>query len=324
MQVVRAMFLKRLWYNESMLREVAKEGFTLVELSLAMAFVGVLSVAVVLIISNTVSAYRRGLTLSRVNMVGSDLVDDMRSSIQGSSAKSLISSCRNDSACVEDNAHNYVAVNRKTTVTINGTPYDDVPIYGAFCSGTYSYVWNSGYFRSDDATFDEKRNGDWMQIRYLDSESKEERYINGDTVGGNFFRLMKVRDEGRAICIAMSDGTDREKYGAAITDDIGETNKIDVTNIGGFIPKIGEAIDLLPEDGGNDLVLYDLWIAEPAISDTEDNVFYSVSFILGTMTGGVNVMAAGNSCAAPEDRVNDNYNYCAINKFNFAMQVNGG
>ena len=90
MQVARAMFLKRLWYNESMLREVTKEGFTLVELSLAMAFVGVLSVAVVLIISNTVSAYRRGLTLSRVNMVGSDLVDDMRSSVQGSSAKSLI------------------------------------------------------------------------------------------------------------------------------------------------------------------------------------------------------------------------------------------
>jgi type II secretory pathway pseudopilin PulG len=70
-----------------------RDGFTLIELTLAMLFIGLLSISIVLIISNTVTAFQRGMKLSRVNSTGTDLVDDMRASIQSSSARGLISSC---------------------------------------------------------------------------------------------------------------------------------------------------------------------------------------------------------------------------------------
>ena len=166
------MILKWLCYNKSMLGKYSKKGFTLVELSLSMLFVGILSLAIVLIINNTVVAYQRGLTLGRINTVGSDVVDDMRSSVQSSSARGLMSSCymaiygedgralngEERAKCANDNARNFVSVTKTTkTLKINGVEVDDeVPIYGAFCTGSYSYVWNSGYYWAENATFDEK------------------------------------------------------------------------------------------------------------------------------------------------------------------------
>ena len=54
-----------------------KKGFTLVELSLSIAFIAILSITVALIINDAISTYRRGLTLNQINTVGMDLVDDM-------------------------------------------------------------------------------------------------------------------------------------------------------------------------------------------------------------------------------------------------------
>ena len=55
--------LFRLCYNIYYMKKNARAGFTLIELSLSLVFVGILSIMMVLIISNTVSSYRRGITL---------------------------------------------------------------------------------------------------------------------------------------------------------------------------------------------------------------------------------------------------------------------
>ena len=64
-------------------------------------------------------------------------------------------------------------------------------------------------------------------------------------------------------------------------------------------------------------------MATPATNDLGKASFYSVSFILGTVQGGINVMSSGNFCKAPEED-DSNFDYCAINKFNFAAQATGG
>lgn len=292
------------------------KGFTLVELALAMAFVGVLSISIVLIISNTVAAYQRGVTLTRVNSVGADLVNDMRLSISGSSARGISDICgaamyRKDNEgnsfealssasaekCKENNAYNFIYVVHKSS--------DDIPVYGAFCTGDYSYIWNSGYFVSGD---NKNLGNGWIKISYLDDEGNLKKKED-------YFRLIKVKDSSRAVCVAMRNVKDHRYDGT--------TNIVDISKIGNG--KLGgELMDLLPNDGGNNLALYDLFVAEPAISATDDNMFYSVSFVLGTATGGADILANGNNCAAPKDLVSGSSNYCAINKFNFAMQVNGG
>lgn len=58
-----------------------KAGFTLVELSLSIVLIAVLSIIVISMINNAVSAYHRGLVLNQVNTVGMGLVDDMRLSL---------------------------------------------------------------------------------------------------------------------------------------------------------------------------------------------------------------------------------------------------
>ena len=121
-----------------MLKKVFVEGFTLVELSLSMLFIGILSISIVLIINNTVSAYRRGLNLSQINTVGSELVDDMRAAVQNSSVRTLRGSCAlfysgtSAENCSNDDAYGLVMVKKLSDVMINGRMVNDVPIYGAF------------------------------------------------------------------------------------------------------------------------------------------------------------------------------------------------
>ena len=316
-----------------MLRKASKEGFTLVELSLSMVFIGILSISIVLIISNTMSAYRRGIALSQINTTGIGLVDDMRAAVQNSSVRTLKGSCSllysstNRDKCLEKNAYGLVLVEKKSDVYIktNGkTEKKNIPIYGAFCTGTYSYIWNSGYFESSNAEFSAKTNKNWAKLKYKTGEKNDDgsdviREIASSAGDENRpFRLLKVEDNLRAVCAAAM-GVTTYRTGSSNMSN----NVIDISNIG-FGVVGSEPEDVLVADNSNNLAIYDLDVAQPVESPSGNNAFYSVSFILGTISGGINIMAGGNACAAPSDYENENLDYCAINKFNFAVQVNGG
>ena len=72
-----------------------KKGFTLIELSLSIAFIAVLSIAVALIVSNAIATYHRGVLLNQINTTGMELVDDVRGAIQGAQARSVTYDCVN-------------------------------------------------------------------------------------------------------------------------------------------------------------------------------------------------------------------------------------
>ncbi|MBQ2643335.1 type II secretion system protein [Candidatus Saccharibacteria bacterium] len=260
----------------------SKRGFTLVELSLSIAFIAILSITIALIINDAISTYRRGLTLNQINTVGMDLVDDIRAAIQNSPASI-------PSVCKDEDIMGCISITKRADVELGGETIEDVPVLGAFCTGRYSYIWNTGYFfMGDDAI--------------VDAEQAKLSGYDGDS-----FRLIKIRDDERAVC----------------------NSELDSENVFDGIDVAGEDVVtvLLSDDGANSLALYDFSVSEPAISDANNSTFYSMSFILGTVQGGVNVMSNGNFCTAPEDLENagvENFDYCAINKFNFAAQANGG
>ena len=314
------------------MRKSFRNGFTLVEVALSTAFVGILSIAIVLIINDTVAAYRRGLVLSQVNTTGMDVVDDLRTAVQNSSSRSVTNDCMTfygdmspaRAQCIADGAYNFIAVTQYSKVTILDKPEANVPIYGAFCTGTYSYIWNSGYYDSTQATFAEKNV--WATLTYLDA-SGTERSITSTTRGGvstgKPFRLLKVRDDNRAVCSSVvrwdsSARSFRDNYSLPYD------KRIDPNfNITGYGMIEEEPVDLILADNENDLAIYELLVARPAESTTQKNIFYSVSFILGTIDGGINIRSSGQSCAPPADWANENFDYCAINKFNFAIQASG-
>ena len=152
------------WYNRNMRKRNVKGGFTLIELSLSIAFIAVLSLAVVLIIANSISAYHRGMVLNQVNTTGMELVDDTRAAVQNAQAASLKALCSErfvkDNGSVDTDKVNdceasdgamLTSVRRYATIWVNkddpDSKKDDVPVYGTFCTGNYSYIWNTGYFQ---------------------------------------------------------------------------------------------------------------------------------------------------------------------------------
>ena len=287
-----------------------KKGFTLIELSLSITFITVLSLAVALIITNSISAYHRGLVLNQINTTGMELVDDMRAAVQNTAVSSPKRACEtwfedgsdNVATCRASDGQSLVAARKNTDVLIGEIEKDDVPIVGVFCTGNYSYIWNSGYYFSEDAEVNE--NMSEATFKYKND--------NGDITSYNKrIRLLKVKDKERAVCAAFGEVSDR--------------NEIDISGERYNMALTEEPIELLSDS--SNLALYDLFAPTPAINEVGNNTFYSVSFVLGTLQGGANVAAQGSYCATPEGVDNasiENFDYCAINKFNFAAQAIGG
>lgn len=315
------------------------KGFTLVELSLSMAIISILSIIVLLTISNAVSSYHKGITLNQLNTVGMSLIDDMRSAVQGSPGKfSSASECliysdgKITERCIKNGAASFTSVKRYANVRIGNNSNNNVyvPVYGAFCTGAYSYIWNSGYFFND---------ADYEPIEvypasfaFLNSEGvKEER---------TGFKLLKVSDSKKSVCKAAVVNSTEKNYASPSelynsvnsTFDITcqGTNNINKRMANHVCQRIDtETIDTDLVSSSSGLAIYDLQSMAPAESTFDRYLFYSVSFILGTVQGGVNVdsVNGGDYCVTPEDYDNsavENFDYCAINKFNFAAQAVGG
>ena len=312
-----------------------KTGFTLVELSLSIAFIAVLSIAVVLIITNSISAYHRGLTLTQINTTGADLVSDIRAAIQNAPARSIVSECSNyynkttiQDHCKNDGAHNFVSVTRDSTVQVgnNTIGTNNIPVFGAFCTGSYSYLWNTGYFFHEDYRVTGVSSAT-LKYRKAGTEVNSNPVV--DTISN--FKLLKVKDESRSVCISAVRGADTnsnaevakyrvDRYG---NNSINKgSNVFDITS---YDVVSEEPMDILSGFGVG-LAIYDLTSATPAEGNNSKNLFYSVSFILGSIQGGINVKSSGNFCATPNgfNSSVENFDYCAINKFNFAAQAVGG
>jgi Tfp pilus assembly protein PilE len=313
-----------------------KNGFTIIELSLAIAFIAILSITVVLMINNAVSAYHRGITLNQLNTTGMDVVEDIRKAIQESPAriaKNECSSLYNDNglassnkskealtSCEENEGQSFVSLTRLANVqrgNNSDATLNDVPISGVFCTGKYSYIWNSGYL-------DEK--GDYR----VNEEPLKFTYKKGSSVKiKEDFKLLKIQDDTRAVCKAAAGGLDGEyRKNITVTDDAIDISCKDNKNKN-VSTEICTVLEAEPEDilGENsNLALYSLTVGTPAMGGNLKTMLYSASFVLGTIQGGINVQTSGNYCATPEGAESDveNFDYCAINKFNFAAQTTGG
>ena len=347
-----------------------RRGFTLIELSLSLVFVGTLSIMMIVIIQNTVSSYQRGMTLNKINTAGMDLVDDFRSAVQNSSSDAVTSLCvdyypegsAGRQACIEDEADSFVRITKYARVILSdGTVREQMPVSGAFCTGSYSYIWNSGYFWDDEESnvvangagqvrevvgakpavlrYSTRDDNNRVVVRTVGNENWPNGEGENDADSGKAFRLLKVRDDTRAVCVAAMRQVVDVKYGSGYgssnymnyeTLEANRnlmTNVFDISQDGLYSYSLQDSSELpmevLAKDSNNDLVLYDLYTSRPAISSTRNNMFYAVSFIVGTVRGGIDIAGTGQNCTPPAEYDKEDFDYCAINKFNFAVQASG-
>lgn len=268
-------------------------GFTLVEVTLALLFISMLLLAIAMLSLHITSTYQKGLAIKAVSANGRILIDDLVRAISASPNKDIRSDCRffdeqeAQEACIKDGGRKLIFQQQFEVATVNKQK-KNVPINGVFCTGRYSYIWNTGYVLNEN---------------YGASHKKAK--LNGD----DNFRLLKFEDGARELCKAH---LDRNKYRYNGND---REYKVDVK-------MISERKELLA-NFEDDLALYDFEILQPTQHDVTLHSFYSGTFILATVKGVIDITGAGDYCKDPPGGLSTDFNYCAINKFNFAMRATG-
>ncbi len=280
-----------------------KKGFTLVELSLALIFVGTLFIMIATIVANMITIYQKGTTITNVNNVGRSIITDMTNAITEAPPLNVASACGEllpaaVDACKNDGAKLTVSVTKRNYVA---GASGNVSTSGAFCTGKYSYIWNSGYVMLKE------ENG--SEAAYTGGRTYASRIIyNGGAIDNNF-RLIKIEDKKRLACASQVTG------GYAVNN----TNT--VFDLTGNDPISEEPVELIASSDKR-LALYQLDVENAAQNQTTKRSLYSATFILATIRGGINITGNENYCKPPGDADSD-FDYCAINKFNFATRTAG-
>lgn len=285
----------------------SKKGFTLVELALALVFVAVLMLTIAWLTLHVTTVYEKGLAMKAVNSVGKELVDDFSRAVSVAPAVTVDSLCSQKynrstnpnqyNNCINDHARKFSYQQRYNKVRVNGEE-TIVPTNGVFCTGRYSYIWNTAYVLNS-ADYQKAATGNFEAVF---------KYKNGsDTVTMDGFRLLKISDFTRELCSQHMNGN---QY---VYDDYPEYEMDDQPS----------TLEELLDNSENNLALYDLSIFAPTVHELTSSAYYSGTFILATLRGGININSTGEYCTDPPDGLSTDFAYCAINKFNFAMRADG-
>ena len=313
-----------------------KRGFTLTELTVAIAFISILLLTIAVVTMNMVNNYHKGLTMKAMNTDGLALIDEFSSAVAESPVFDAESLCKtlgdigtkgangfengtngaND--CMNDDAKQFIYQQyfQEIKVTKNGVENKlPLPTSGVFCTGKYSYVWNTGYVLPADSHT--------MSSGFY----SEGRRLSGD------FRLRKYADPGRNFCRNNfpKDGSNVTVYPLIpsrgikyiSTNAVGDSAMTEQLNnninalLSSQTPLSAELIST------SDIALYSVVIETPSINKMSGRSLYTGSFILGSITGDIELKEGDSRCKI-EGSSSFDVEYCATNKFNFAMRAMGG
>ncbi len=281
-----------------------RKAFTMVETTLALSFVGVLLVTVSYIIIQMSSIYQKTLSVKSVNAGGRELIDDFDHHIAASNLANTNILCSGLSeeaavACRADGAYKHIyqqyysdGSNNFVTRDVTST---SVPTFGLFCTGRYTYLWNSGYvLNGKNNTIKDYR----IEVTYPK---------DGSDVKTKDFRLLRVKDPLNDLCSNNFNGSTYEL-------------NADTYNLS--LSLMSEPEELLG-NSDTELAIYDLHVFRPGRHNLTGHAFYAGTFILASLQGDVDILADSSYCTAPQEGYISEFTYCAINKFNFAAQAVG-
>lgn len=155
-------------------KNTKQTGFTIVELTIAMAFVTVLLLAIAMTAMRIAGIYNKGLTMKAVNQSGREVIVDMKRTISDSKMFSVPYG-----GDVTSSTSTYGKIAPLILQDSSGDPKQTGEVRdnhgGRFCTGTYTYVWNTGRY-STGGTHVNKYANDPAKVPRLvkvrDTESK--------------------------------------------------------------------------------------------------------------------------------------------------------
>ncbi len=317
--------------SKQKLSQQTKSGFTIIELTLTMSFVAVLLITIAIVTSNIVTIYQKGLTLKAVNSVGRSLIDEFTSAVNSAptlDTKSLCSNLARGSEntaaeaaiakCEQDNAELYVF--QDTSGPAPNLAANPVQYNGVFCTGHYSYLWNTYYGKATNHT---------LSVTYRNKDGSTQTISDGN--------LLRFEDTTRRLCSAAANSDYESTLEPHMTLDITELANSGANGVTLHNPIPAPEGNLLSEFDLN-LMLYELTMFPPSQDAVTNRTFFSGTFVLATERGNVDITRTGDYCnvndlSRLENGQNEGsgsvldigseFNYCAINKFNFAARTAG-
>ena len=307
-----------------------KKAFTIIELMLAMAFLGTMLVGIASLTMRITNIYQKGLALRSINSIGREIISDLTRTINGSRVDIDINPTVPNSLQVD-----YQQINEaRADYFISTSDTDDRQLGGVFCTGDYSYVWNTAdTLRLVRATAlkDKKYTKSLIETTALSIPA----YV---IKAGNSYMIPKFArfpDKKRHACahaakstpsgtiyVPATEAGDESIKPHAYLFDLGADSSLD---------KVTELI----EDNESDLAIYNFTVFPATQHGLTKQIFYSGMFILATYRGGVNIKSNGDFCEGSDNEdgsrdsddsnemtLND-FDYCAVNKFNFSARSTG-
>ncbi len=297
-------------------RPHSKKGFTIAELSISIAYVAFLLIAVATLIVYSISLYQKGLTLRSVNNTGLELIDELTRTISDSSNSypdcTKLTNSSDQSKCNSGNKGDLYYHQNNTTVYIPASNETiTAPAYGFFCTGSYSYVWNSGYVLNTDGTY--------YKSSSRDSFSDSKQTIRNATSGATLqnYRMLRFNDSTREVC-TNAWNSNPGNYPSSFGDSGSPSRTITVSNA-----VYSTRRELMNKNSETQLSVYDFHIHAINYQEITGHALYAGSFTLGTISGSVNIQTTSNTCKDAPDGLSTGFAYCAINKFNFAVRASG-
>ena len=171
------------------MRTKAKNGFTLIELTLSIAFIGVLLLGIATLIMHLSSMYQKGLSIRAVNSTGQQIIEDIERAVNGASYIVDVSKIDTNGDGYIDDIESKEALSEYFFEVIDSS--DNTQLYGAFCIANYTYIWNT---------------------------AKSIEAGTGITINGKKYRMARFPDPAHAQCNAEVDGTVAHAAGAENVD----------------------------------------------------------------------------------------------------------
>lgn len=296
-----------------------KKAFTIIELMLAMAFLGTMLVGIASLTMRITNIYQKGLALRSVNAIGREIISDLTRTINASRVNIDINPEIPSNYKVEDQQINDARANYYLETAESGKQWG-----GVFCTGDYSYVWNTA-----DTFRLLRQNTLLKEKKYTDASISyalgKHAYVIKTDEGYMIPKLARFHDKDRRAC-----AHEEKKYEPAADSTEGSIKPNARTFYLGAGSKLDAATELI-EDSESDLMLYNFTIFPATQHETTKQIFYSGMFILATYRGGVNIQSNGDFCEGSNNEngtrdsditLND-FDYCAVNKFNFSARATG-
>jgi type II secretory pathway pseudopilin PulG len=268
-----------------------RQGFTIIELMLAMSFVAILLITIAMTTIQIGNIYNQGRTLKEVNEAGRSIASDIQRTIAISSPFSTDPGV----------GSRYIKPKTATTTrTTTKTPYiiqtDDgistgTPIGGRLCTGKYSYVWNYGNIIVTN---------DFAKIPNVYSDSAHSKVL---------IRFVKVSDPDLSYC--------------AVSKDTGLLPNVDFS-------KVVELLDASEHNlaiHSFTISSTDTSSVDTASDSATNQRLYSIEFLLGTNDWGnggntSTLTESGDTtaCKPPNEQGSDPY-YCSVVQFNILART---